>query len=590
MSIPTPGYLADVWAPFSAGEQLAGVGAPSPSPVLSGVPMAPVPPPPNASGFPSLAAMPPDPPPTPVIGPPAPPPPLPGPNMSLPTDNPGAMASMPPPNVSQGPPPPPNVGAQPPAPPPSGSPPQGPPMAGPDPNAFPLTPGGGGMSKAMERELRGPSLLGAQEGRNQFSEGTIGRIGERNAHTAQDEYNMALDQERQARDREAAQRQSMIERQDEMVQRQQDFDGTVKQMAQLGHTDRDQWWASRSTPQKIAGFVELALSGFNRAPSMIMKRIDDEVKAQEFAFYAAKDTANAKQTAFSMAMQKYGNADAARAAVAAAGLQVAQAQLAQLGAKWKGTETANNADMALAALQDQKMMQIQNGIQFIPSQYQARRWVDPNTGLIYSEAEAKAMQAKLQEYGHQDRSQAAGVGGQLVVQGAGKEADMEKMLAEQQMSGGLGKAGAAKLAEEAAKAQMERDANLSAINAAKSDLPSIVKGGPVGALAANTLPAFLPGVTEANKNMNAREAYNVRVMLSVAAAYKLSTDATEPKNLAILEKYSKPYLVGANEGEDLARTKMDNLEKLISQSAAAKGPAPVAKPQYPASFTLHGGK
>jgi hypothetical protein len=274
------------------------------------------------------------------------------------------------------------------------------------------------MTKAFERELRGPSLLQAQGARNQVSEDTIGRVNERNQQTAQEEYEMALDQERQARTREAAQQQSMLERQEEMEERQADFTATVSQMSKLAHVDRDRWWASRSTPQKIAGFIELALSGFSRAPSMIMKRIDDDVKAQEFAFYATRDTAQAKQTAFSMAMQKYQNADAARAVAAAAGREAAQAQLAAMGAKWKGTEAANKADIALAALQDEKMMQIANGIQFVPSQYRAAPWIDPKTGLIYSEHEAHQIEAKLQEQRHANQMESAKVGGQLLVEGA----------------------------------------------------------------------------------------------------------------------------------------------------------------------------
>ncbi len=330
--------------------------------------------------------------------------------MSMATENPATMTSQAPPNMSQGPIP---TGVQPPPPPPPRQ----------DPNAFPLRmAGGGGMSKAFERELRGPSLLAAQGARNQASEDTIDRVSERNQQMAQQEYEHALDQERQARVREQATQQSMIERQQELEQRTQEFDTAAQQLAKAGQLDQNRWFASRSTPQKVAAFVELALTGARRSPSMVMKAIGDDVKAQEFAYYATKDAANAKQTAFAMAMQKYQNADAARAMATAAGAQVAQNQLAAISAKWKGTEAANKADIAHAALQDEKMMQIASGVQFVPSQYRGRQFVDPRTGLVYSEAEAKALMGKLDEHAYEERKQTAGIGGQLLVEGAKADA------------------------------------------------------------------------------------------------------------------------------------------------------------------------
>lgn len=463
----TQPYLANVWGamqgdPFAPGAQLAGVGPTSAVPVQSGQPLMPVPPPPNPSGYPSLtnAPAPPS-----TVAPAGPP----GPNMSLPTDNPAAQASMPPPNMSMGPPSPP-VGVEPGPPPPR---PMGP---GPDPNAFPLlSTGAGGMSKATELERRGPTLLRAQGDRNLASEATIGRVGERNADTAQQEYDLALDQEREARTREAAQQQSMLERQEEMAQRQTDFDSSVKQLSKMGQIDQSRWWGSRTTGQKIAGFIELALSGMTRAPSLILKKIDDDVKAQEFAYYAARDTTNAKQTAYSLAMQKYQNADAARAAARAAAIDITQAQIAQMGAQWKGTETANKADIALASLQDEKMMQIQNGIQFIPSQYQGRRWVDPRTGLVYSEAEAKAMMGKLDEHSHEDRKQVAGIGGQLMVEGAKTDAHLAGKADEgaHQISTQLQQAGvpAARAAADAALAAINKSPGGMGESAVRGALP-----------------------------------------------------------------------------------------------------------------------
>jgi len=299
-------------------------------------------------------------------------------------------------------------------------------------NEYHLRPVGGGVIKAHEVERRGPTLLAAQGTRNQMSEDTIDRVEARNEQMANVEQAMALEQERQARVREAAAQQSVAERDEELAGRQADFDGTVKQLGQMGQIDRGRFYASMSTPQKIAGFVELAIAGFRGAPSMILKRIDDDVKAQEFAFYATRDTAQAKQTAFSQAMQKYQNVDAARAVSRAAAIEVTQAQFAQVSAKWKGTESANRADITRAALQDEKMMQAANGIQFVQSQMAARRHYDPRTGLVYSEQEAHAASAKVDERDFENRKQVAGIGGQLKVEEAKGEYDMQKAQLAQQ--------------------------------------------------------------------------------------------------------------------------------------------------------------
>lgn len=367
----------------------------------------------------------------------------PGMSVQPPVQPPPAM-SVPPPTV--GPPPPPMMIApgQPDAPPPAPAPTPAPsppaPLAGPPPppapegpaaapggESFPLvSAGGGGMTKAYERETRGPTLLAAQQGVSQGGAELVGRVGERDQAAAEGEYTNALETERAARDREQAMQQSVLERQDELAERQADFDTTARQMSKQGQLDRGRFWASRSTPQKVAGVIELMLSGFRGAPSMLQKRIDDDVKAQEFAFYATRDTAQAKQTAFQMAMQKYQNADAARAMARVAALDVAQAQLAQVAAKWKGTDAANKADVALESLQREKMGWIAQGIQYVPSQYRGRMFMDPTTGLTYSESEAKQFDAKMRERNFERQKMSVTEGTKLDVADRNNETELQK--------------------------------------------------------------------------------------------------------------------------------------------------------------------
>lgn len=569
---PINPYLADVWSAFAPGAQLAGYGPPSATPVVSGTPLAPVAPPPNATGFPALADVPPaPPPPAPAGPPPAPPPAPPAPPPAAPFVGP-VNPSAPPISVGvdpgpQGPPAPASPAA---------------PQPGPDPHAFDLVPTMGGGSPAHEVDLRGPTLRNAQDVRQDTYASTIGAVGERNARAADNEYQMAVSQERAARLREAAYQQSLAEQDEELQARQDDFDQTARQLSRLGQIDHGRFWASRSTGQKIAGALEVMLSGFTGGQSMIQKRIDDDIKAQEFAYMAGRDAVNAKQSAFSAAMQKYQNANAARLAARVASQDVVAAQLGQIAALNKGNETGNRALEALAQLSNDRMLMIQQGIKFMPAQSGGRYWQDPNTGLIYNETEAKALRAKQVEYGQQERIEGGKVGGQLLLQ-------RDKAALDGEQNGGLGKENAQKLALEETKGRIERDALLNAIGYGQDNVKAIVKGG-VTDDAIALAPAWAPGATKAREMVSTRESYNNTARLAVAAAYKLSTDATEPKNRALLEEYAGPYVIGPGDNEASALHKMKLLRGLVERGAASKGvTSPNAKPAaMPGSFERPG--
>lgn len=141
----------------------------------------------------------------------------------------------------------------------------------------------------------------------------------------------------------------------------------------------------------------------------------------------------------------------------------------------------------------------------------------------------------------------------------------------------------AKLTDEQ-KAQREVDANVAAIESAKDPkaLTQITRGTSGGAFAAEHLPGWMPGVMGAREAVNDRENYNNRVRTSIAAAYKLSTDATEPKNIALIEQYAGPYELTASDDENSALPKMNNLESFIKESGVAKGAnaAPPLRDQF----------
>lgn len=428
------------------------------------------------------------PPPPPMIGPPnnpppPPPPPQGGPNMSV--------MPPPPPSMSQGP-----------------APSPGPPPAGPSPGFLQHINAGGIQNvKAHETELRGPQYQAAQQSRNLAFEGAIKAVDQRAEHSAAGDYALALEQERKAGIREDAANYTAAERSDEMQQRQQDFDNSVKAMSAQS-IDPDRFWTNASTGRKIALLISGGLAGLvqgrtgntgggNIGVDTAMRLADQDIKAQEFAFNAAKDAVTGKQTAFAMAMQKYQNVDAARASARAAAMDAIQAQLAQSAALWHGTDAANQASIAGAKLQDEKAEQIRQGIAYQVAHQVAvgGKWRDPRTGLEYTDNEAKGLVKTMDENEFKHGEKVADVAGQLMVEGAkagtkDKEKTDEgtKFIAQTLQTAGVPQARAA--AEQA----------LQALNRSP--------GGKVEAFDRAVTPALLADMAHSNDSNAREQSYN----------------------------------------------------------------------------------
>jgi len=251
---------------------------------------------------------------------------------------------------------------------------------------------------AHETDLRGPSLHRAQETRNEAAAAAVDAVAERSQKTAAGDYAIALEQERQANIRADAAQYSAAERQAEMEQRQADFDMSVKAMSKQA-ADPKNFYSEPNVGSKVAALISAGLAGFvagrtgrpgNVGLDVIKMWNEREARAQEMAFQLTRDTMQAKNTAFSMAMAKYNNVDAARAATRAALADASQAVVAQQAALWKSTEAQNHAQLLHAALEDEKMMQIAKGVAFTPAaQAQVgRKFVDEN-GIEYNERQAQ---------------------------------------------------------------------------------------------------------------------------------------------------------------------------------------------------------
>ncbi|MES2338892.1 MAG: hypothetical protein V4537_12420 [Pseudomonadota bacterium] len=305
----------------------------------------------------------------------------------------------------------------------------------PGPDAIPERPqpylhqvyGGGAVNvPAKETELRGPTLKAAQVDRNAAFAGAAQAVTERAQETAAGDFAIALEQERKAGIREDAANYTANERAQEMEQRQADFDQSVKAMGEAGTVDPSRFFSSAGTGQKIAMMVSLLVGGLaeakgakNTGAEAIKAVAANDVKAQEFAYNATRDQANAKQTAFSMAMQKYNNVDAARAAARAASMDVLTAQLAKQAALWKGTEAENRATIAIADLQNDRMNQIQQGVAFAPGRQVAvgPSWVDAD-GIHYNEQQVRDLKKEERGQEHDIRKIGAQTAGDVIKEGA----------------------------------------------------------------------------------------------------------------------------------------------------------------------------
>lgn len=273
----------------------------------------------------------------------------------------------------------------------------------------------GGVIPAHDVDLRSAPLKQAQAGYLQMAQAAIDTSRARNQYAAQQEYQATTDALAASHAREDAANASMAQRADELQARQQDFDATTKQLAQTA-VDPNHFWASSSTGQKLAmgisailgGIISARQGGPNQGVALINQMIDRDIAAQEFNYNALRDRVNAKQTAFSMAMNKYNSVDAARAAARTAALDVAQQQVAQGAALWKGADAQNKADelgLQLAALQKDE---IGRGIAHVQTASYGPTFVDKD-GLTYTAQEMKGI--KKEDRAHQNALEVEGAKG-----------------------------------------------------------------------------------------------------------------------------------------------------------------------------------
>lgn len=126
--------------------------------------------------------------------------------------------------------------------------------------------------------------------------------------------------------------------------------------------DPNRMWANASTESKVLASIGLFMGAFSRtgvnpALEVINQSIDRDIKAQMADIQNETNVAHSKQNLFSENMQIYKNKTAALAATKAALLNQAELQTRAVAARYSGPEALAKANIAIAALEQQKNQQ-----------------------------------------------------------------------------------------------------------------------------------------------------------------------------------------------------------------------------------------
>lgn len=119
------------------------------------------------------------------------------------------------------------------------------------------------------------------------------------------------------------------------------------------------FWANKSTGQKIAAVIGVTLAGIgagmrggeNQVAKMMDNWMNDEMEAQKTQLQKLKDVNSAKQTLLGKMLQQFGDERQAEAAAKTAMLSRAEMQLKETAAKFRAPEIQAKAQQALGELQ-----------------------------------------------------------------------------------------------------------------------------------------------------------------------------------------------------------------------------------------------
>jgi hypothetical protein len=138
-----------------------------------------------------------------------------------------------------------------------------------------------------------------------------------------------------------------------------DYDDSIADLAKLA-PQPGKFWANKSTGTKVGLIFADAIAAFGSGfqgkdhKSIIQREIDRDMKAQEAMYSYGLDKVKGTQTAYGLAMQKFGDKQMAGNAARIASLDAIDAQAAQLQATAKGADAQNAMASLRASIQQQR--------------------------------------------------------------------------------------------------------------------------------------------------------------------------------------------------------------------------------------------
>jgi hypothetical protein len=171
--------------------------------------------------------------------------------------------------------------------------------------------------------------------------------------------------------------------------------------------NEDRFWASESTPKKIAWGLGMVLGGIasgitgksNSVLDVYQDKVNKDIEAQKFLYKAGSEAVGARQTLYSMAMSQYQNEDAADAMVRAAANDRAIAEIRKSEAQWKGTAQEAHALEAIAKLQADSLQYQAQGLQFVQARASEPRFNVTIAGQTFMGVTNKERNELIGKYG-----------------------------------------------------------------------------------------------------------------------------------------------------------------------------------------------
>lgn len=135
-------------------------------------------------------------------------------------------------------------------------------------------------------------------------------------------------------------------RRQELERRQLEYDAAVKDLSSH-RLDPNRFWSSKGVVEQMASIFAVYLGGLaghmdrtgrNVAIEELNKQRDLDIEAQKHDFSAKQAGTRGKETAFSMAMQRFGDERVAEKVAKAAAIERQQAELQRVGARFDSSE------------------------------------------------------------------------------------------------------------------------------------------------------------------------------------------------------------------------------------------------------------